>query len=71
MTEVKYDKSHHAGGTPEARIAARLKPSSSHATADHHVMQGSGPTRVHHTVHTYGQQATHGAGPLSHDEERE
>ena len=27
MTEVRYDKSHHAGGTPEARIASRLRNS--------------------------------------------
>jgi DNA-binding transcriptional regulator LsrR (DeoR family) len=25
MTEVRYNKSHHAGGTPEARIANRLR----------------------------------------------
>ena len=25
MGEVKYDKSHPAGGTPEARIASRLQ----------------------------------------------
>jgi hypothetical protein len=57
--EVKYNKSHHAGGTPEARIANRLRPSNDHSTAAHTAAQGSGPTRTVTTVHTYGSQASH------------
>jgi len=45
MTEVRYNKSHHAGGTPEARIASRLRNSGGEE-ADHIVQKGSGPTRT-------------------------
>jgi hypothetical protein len=38
MTEVKYDKSHHAGSTPEARITARLRNSGG-LEADHVVQK--------------------------------
>jgi hypothetical protein len=40
MGEVKYDKSHPAGGTPEARIASRLRNSGS-PDADVVVQKGS------------------------------
>jgi hypothetical protein len=53
MTEVKYDKSHHAGATPEARIAARLRNSGS-PEADHHAVHGTGPTRAHTNIHSTG-----------------
>jgi hypothetical protein len=43
--EVKYDKSHHAGGTPEQRIANRLRNSGGEES-DHSVVHGAGPTRT-------------------------
>jgi hypothetical protein len=49
MGEVKYDKSHPAGGTPEARIASRLRNSGS-PDADVVVQKGTGPTRTYHNV---------------------
>jgi hypothetical protein len=51
--EVKYDTSHHAGATPEARIANRLKNSGDTAHADH----GTGPTRAHTNIdHSRNEQ---------------
>jgi hypothetical protein len=47
--EIKYDKSHPAGGTPEARINSRLKNSSA-PSADVVVQKGSGPTRTFHNI---------------------
>jgi hypothetical protein len=55
MAEERYDKSHHAGGTPEARIAARLRNSGGD-NADHCVTQGSGVRRVHVNIHNSGGQ---------------
>jgi hypothetical protein len=49
--EVKYDKGHHAGATPEARIANRLRNSGDTKNADHVVQTGHSPTRVFHNVH--------------------
>jgi hypothetical protein len=48
MTEVKYrtDK-----GTPEQRIADRLKNSGDTAHADHHAVHGTGPVRTHTNIH--------------------
>jgi hypothetical protein len=59
MGEVKYDKSHHAGATPEARIANRLRNSGDTANADHVVQKGDGPTRTFTNIdnsrqHRYG-----------------
>ena len=51
--EVKYDKSHHAGATPEARIANRLRNSGGEES-DHTVVHGTGPTRTHTNVHEKG-----------------
>jgi hypothetical protein len=51
MAEIKYNKSHHAGGTPEARIANRLRNSGDAAHADHHAVHGTGPVRTHTNVH--------------------
>lgn len=48
--EIKYDKSHPAGGTPEARIASRLR-NSGDPRADVVVQKGSGPTRTFHNIH--------------------
>jgi hypothetical protein len=49
--EVKYNTSHHAGATPEARIANRLRNSGDAAHADHHAVHGTGPTRAHTNIH--------------------
>jgi hypothetical protein len=62
MGETKYNTSHHAGGTPEARIASRLRNSGDVANSSHSVGHGSGPTRtytnIHHSrVHSYGGDA--------------
>jgi hypothetical protein len=57
--EVKYDKSHHAGGTPEARIASRLRNSGGEE-ADHIVQKGSGPTRAFTNIHNPGSARQHG-----------
>jgi hypothetical protein len=51
--EVKYDKSHPAGGTPEARIANRLK-GSGHPSASTVVQKGSGPNRTITSIHPPG-----------------
>jgi hypothetical protein len=47
--EVKYDKSHHAGATPEARIANRLRNSGGEES-DHTVVHGTGPTRTYTNI---------------------
>ena len=52
--EVKYDTSHHAGATPEARIANRLRNSGVTEEADHVVQKGSGPTRAFTNIHHKG-----------------
>ena len=58
--EVKYNRSHHAGGTPEARIANRLRNSGGEE-ADTIVQKGSGPTRTFHNIHNPGSARQHGA----------
>jgi hypothetical protein len=63
MGETKYNTSHHAGGTPEARIASRLKNSGDAEHAHHSVVHGTGPTRTHTNIHhsrinKYGPDAT-------------
>jgi hypothetical protein len=59
--EVKYNTSHHAGGTPEARIASRLRNSGGEE-ADHIVQKGSGPTRTFTNIHNPGSARQHGSG---------
>jgi hypothetical protein len=59
MTEVKYDKSHHAGSTPEARIANRLRNSGDTANVDHVIQKGTGPTRTFTNI-DHSRQHTHG-----------
>jgi len=49
----KYDTRHHAGATPEARIANRLRNSGGEE-ADHHAVHGTGPTRTHTNIHSTG-----------------
>jgi hypothetical protein len=53
MTEVKYDKSHHTGGTPQERIAARLRNSGS-PEVDVVVQKGDGPGRTFTNIHSAG-----------------
>ena len=60
MVKTKYNTSHHAGGTPEARIASRLRNSGGEE-ADHIVQKGSGPTRTFTNVHNPGSARQHGA----------
>jgi hypothetical protein len=57
--EVKYDRNHHAGSTPEARIANRLRNSGGEE-ADHHAVHGTGPTRTHTNIHNPGSARQHG-----------
>jgi hypothetical protein len=57
--EVKYDRNHHAGATPEARIANRLRNSGGEEV-DHHAVHGTGPTRTHTNIHTPGSARQHG-----------
>jgi hypothetical protein len=57
--EVKYDRSHHSGATPEARIANRLRNSGGEE-ADHIVQKGSGPTRTFTNIHNPGAARRHG-----------
>jgi hypothetical protein len=60
MTEVKYDKTHHSGATPEARISNRLRNSGGEE-ADHIVQKGSGPTRTITNIHHPGSARRHGS----------
>jgi hypothetical protein len=57
--EVKYNTSHHAGATPEARIANRLRNSGGEE-ADHVVQKGDGPTRTITNIHNPGSARRHG-----------
>ena len=59
--EVKYNRNHHAGGTPESRIASRLRNSGGEE-ADHIVQKGTGPTRTFTNVHNPGSARRHGEG---------
>jgi hypothetical protein len=59
MQDIRYDKSHSAGGTAEARIASRQKNSGAGndrnvVTPDQTVTTGSGAQRVHTNIHTPG-----------------
>jgi len=60
MGEVKYNTSHHAGGTPEARINSRTRNSGGEE-ADHIVKTGTGPQRVFTNIHNPGSARQHGA----------
>ena len=59
MVETKYNTSHHAGGTPEARIANRLKNSGGEE-AHHHAVHGTGPTRTN--IRSTGNVQQRGSG---------
>jgi hypothetical protein len=56
MPEVKYNSEH---GTPEARIANRLRNSGGEE-ADHIVKKGEGPTRTITNIHNPGTARQHG-----------
>jgi hypothetical protein len=58
--EVKYDKSHHAGATPEARIANRQRNSGGEE-ADTIVKTGDGARRTFHNIHNPGSARKHGS----------
>jgi hypothetical protein len=60
MPHEKYDTSHHAGATPEARIANRLRNSGGEE-ADHHAVHGTGPTRTHTNIHSTGNVQQRGS----------
>ena len=64
--EVKYNTSHHAGATPEQRIANRLKNSGDVAHADHHAVHGTGPTRTH-TNSDHSRNEQYGDGVEGND----
>jgi hypothetical protein len=49
MGETKYNTSHHAGGTPEARIASRLRNSGDVKNSEHSVVHG----RAHENLHEH------------------
>jgi hypothetical protein len=53
--EVRYDRSHPAGATAEARIASRLK-GSGHPSASSVTKQGDGPTRTITSIHQPASQ---------------
>ena len=50
-SHVRYNQSHHAGGTPEARIANRLKNSGDAKHADVVVQTGNSARRTFHNIH--------------------
>jgi hypothetical protein len=54
VVETKYDSKHHAGATPEARIASRLRNSGAGADPDHMTKEGSGARRTFHNIHEAG-----------------
>jgi hypothetical protein len=57
--EVKYDRNHHAGGTPEARINNRQRNSGGEE-ADTIVKTGTGERRTFHNIHNPGSSRQHG-----------
>jgi hypothetical protein len=68
--EVKYDKSHPSGGTPEARIAARLRNSGGDQ-ADTIVKTGEGPRRVFTNIRNSGTyKEHHGPGEVGSNRPR-
>jgi hypothetical protein len=58
--ETKYNTSHHAGGTPEARINNRLRNSGAGAFPDTTVQNGCSAQRVFHNVHLAGHRPNPG-----------
>jgi hypothetical protein len=66
MVETKYNTSHHAGSTPEARINSRLR-NSGDPSAEHVVKRGDGPTRTFHNIHEAGHKIQPGTAAKSTD----
>jgi hypothetical protein len=60
--EVRYKPS-HAGNTPEARIANRLRNSGAGAKPNTSVQKGEGPTRTFHNIHNAGHPIAPGTQP--------
>jgi hypothetical protein len=54
LQDIRYDKSHPAGGDAAARIASRLKNSGAGANPNTTVQTGNSPTRVFHNIHQPG-----------------
>jgi hypothetical protein len=69
MTEVRYNRNHHAGSGPEQRIANRLRNSGDAKHADNVVQKGDGPTRTFSNIHSHGQGAGLGRGPRFGDKQ--
>jgi hypothetical protein len=51
MVEIKYDRNHHAGATPEARIANRLRNDGDTKNADVVTQTGNSARRTFHNIH--------------------
>jgi hypothetical protein len=70
MADERYNAGHHAGGTPQERIANRLKNSGEGSGASVTVKHGEGPTRTVTNIHHSGQRGPMGneggKGPLDH-----
>jgi hypothetical protein len=66
MPDVKYNPSHHAGGTPEARISARLRNSGGDG-ADHVVQKGDGPARTFTNIHNSANHTRPARKEIEHD----
>jgi hypothetical protein len=60
MAEIKYDTSHHAGATPEARIRNRLRNSGGEE-ADVTTKTGDSARRTFHNIHHTGNVMQRGA----------
>jgi hypothetical protein len=63
MTEVRYNKNHHAGSGPEQRIASRLRNSGAGAKPNVTTKQGESPQRVFHNIHNAGHPIAPGTLP--------
>jgi hypothetical protein len=61
--EVRYNTRHHAGASPEARIANRLRNSGADAKPNVTVQKGEGPTRTHTNIHNAGHPIAPGTLP--------
>jgi hypothetical protein len=60
MAEIKYNTSHHAGGTPEARIRNRLRNSGGEE-ADVITKTGDSARRTFHNIHHTGNVMQRGS----------
>lgn len=63
MVDVKYDKSCHAGATPEARITSRQKNSGEGAKPNVTVKTGDSDRRTYHNIHNAGHYIQPGTLP--------